>query len=132
MKNTSRKPESFIKNPIYPGGKKALEEFVKSNLKYPEEAMNNKVEGTVTVEYDVDVFGNVISTRIKHGIGYGCDEEAKRLIHLLKYPKKRYKGLRVVFHMSLNIHFHLHQAVKPIPQPQSFVYTYVEKKSGTN
>jgi TonB family protein len=128
MKKNTRKPESFIKNPIYPGGKTALDEFVKSNLRYPEEAINNKVEGTVSIEYDVDVFGNVIATRLKHGIGYGCDEEAIRIVNLLKYPKKRYQGLRVVFHMTINIHFHLTQASKPVPQEQKIVYTYVEKK----
>ena len=128
MKNNNRKPESFITNPIYPGGKKALDEFIKSNLKYPEEAITNKIEGTVSIEYDVDVFGNVISTKVKHGIGYGCDEEALRLTALLKYPKKRYKGMRVVFHMTIKITFHIHQGSKPIPQEQKIVYTYVEKK----
>ena len=44
MKNTNRKPESFIKHPIYPGGKKGLDEFVKSNLQYPEEALKNKID----------------------------------------------------------------------------------------
>ena len=128
MKNSSRKPESFIKNPVYPGGKKALDEFVKSNLKYPEEAIQNKIEGTVAIEYDVDVFGKVISTKVKHGIGYGCDEEAKRIVSMLRYPKKRYQGLRVVFHMTINIHFQLHHASKPVQQPVKFVYNYVEKK----
>jgi TonB family protein len=124
----NRKPESFIKLPTYAGGQKALNEFISSNLKYPEEALKNKIEGTVSVEYDVNVFGVVTSTKVKHGIGYGCDEEAKRVVSLLKYPKKKYQGMHVVFHMKINIHFRIHAASKPIQQEQKIVYTYVEKK----
>lgn len=129
MKNFNRKPESFINNPVYPGGKKGLDEFVNSNLKYPEEALKNKIEGTVVVEYDVDALGKVIATRLKHGIGYGCDEEALRIVKMLQYPKKKYKGLRVTFHMFININFRIHSASMPIPQEQKIVYTYVEKKA---
>jgi TonB family protein len=128
MKKNFRKPESFIKLPVYPGGQKALNDFINANRIYPEEALQNKIEGTVSVEYDVNVFGNVISTKVKHGIGYGCDEEACRLASLLKYPKHKYQGLHVVFHMKINIHFRLHQASKPVPKEQSIVYSYVEKK----
>jgi len=128
MKDRTRKPESFIINPVYPGGQKALNDFIRSNLKYPEDAIKNKVEGTVTVNYDVDVFGKVISTKVKHGIGYGCDEEACRIVSLLKYPKKKYQGMRVVFHMNINIHFHI-TPQKPIPQEVKIVYNYIEKKN---
>lgn len=130
MNKNHRKPESFIKLPVYEGGQKALDEFVRSNLKYPEEAITNKIEGTVTINYDVDIYGDVTSAKVKHGIGYGCDEEASRIVKLLKYPKKKYQGMRVVFHMNINIHFRIHTASKPTA-PQSemkIVYNYVEKK----
>jgi TonB family protein len=132
MKNPARKPESFIKHPVYPGGKKALDDFIKANLKYPDDALENKVEGSVTLEYDVDVFGKVIAVRVKHGIGYGCDEEAIRLVSLLKYPKRKYQGLRVVFHMNIHIHFRLHTASKPADKEQKIVYSVVESKKATN
>ena len=128
MKKNSRKPESFISRPIYPGGQKAMNEFVRSNLRYPDEALQNKIEGSVTVEYDVNVFGEVISTKVTHGIGYGCDEEACRIVSLLKYPKHKYKGLFVVFHMKINIHFRIHSASKPVPQEQKIVYHFIPKK----
>jgi TonB family protein len=115
-----RKPESFVKQPNYPGGKVALDEFIKQHLQYPDEALRNKVEGTVSVEHDVDIFGNVIEARIKHGIGYGCNEEALRLVKLLKYEKRRYKGLHVVFHKTININFKIHEASKP-PEPSQTV-----------
>jgi len=122
----SRKPESFIKQPNYQGGNKAMDEFIKNHLRYPEEAMENKIEGTVAVEVDIDVFGKVSGAKVKHGIGYGCDEEATRLVQLLQFDKKRYKGMHVVFHKTINIHFRLHEASKPV----AFSYHYKEKKVG--
>ena len=124
----SRKPESFIKQPVYPGGNKAMDEFIKKNLRYPEEAMQQKIEGTVAVEIDIDVFGKVSAAKVKHGIGHGCDEEAIRLVKLLQFEKKKYKGLYVMFHKTINIHFRLHDAGSPV----QFSYQYKEKKGGTN
>ena len=127
MKNLNRKPNSFITQPTYPGGTKALNEFITSNLHYPEEALRNQIQGTVSVDFDIDVFGIVSSPKIKHGIGYGCNEEAIRLVALLKFSKRKYQGVRVVFHRNLNIHFKLNTAVKPIDptenQPFKINYT---------
>jgi len=105
-----------------------MDEFIKKNLRYPEEAIENKVEGTVAVEIDIDVYGKVSAAKVKHGIGYGCDEEAVRLVRLLQFEKKKYKGLFVVFHKTINIHFKLHEASKPV----QFSYQYKEKSTGTN
>src|SRR5436190_23893215 len=121
-----RKPESFIKQPIYPGGNKAMDEFIKKNLHYPEEAMQQRVEGTVAVEIDIDVYGAVSNAKVKHGIGHGCDEEAIRLVKLLKFQKKKYQGLFVMFHKTINIHFRLHDASKPV----QLSYQYKEKAAG--
>jgi TonB family protein len=114
------KTEKQIVAPVYPGGKKALDAFVKENLVYPEDAIKNNIEGSVSIDYNVDVFGNVIQAKIKHGLGFGCDEEALRLTRLIKYPKKKYQGLHVVFHMSIVIHFRLKPGAIPQPatQPQ--------------
>ena len=127
MKNQSKKPNSFITQPTYPGGAKALNEFIASNLKYPEEALKNQIQGTVSVDFDIDVFGVVSGAKIKHGIGYGCNEEAIRLISLLKFSKRKYQGVRVVFHRNLNIQFKLNTASKPVDpketQPLKINYT---------
>ncbi len=103
-----------------------MDEFIKKNLRYPEEAMENKIEGTVAVEIDIDVFGKVSTAKVKHGIGHGCDEEAMRLVMLLQFEKKKYKGLYVMFHKTINIHFRLHEASKPV----QFSYQYKEKTVG--
>jgi len=53
---------------------------IKSNLKYPEEAVKNKVQGQVVAEFVIDEKGAVTNPVITQGIGSGCDEEALRII----------------------------------------------------
>jgi TonB family protein len=124
------KPQSFIQQPKYPGGKKALDDFVKSNLVYPEEAVKQRVEGNVTIHYDVDVFGKVSDAKVIHGIGYGCDEEALRVTKLLRYEKKTYRGMRVTHHQTINIHFRL-PGSPPVQEQPNVQVTYHYKPSGS-
>jgi TonB family protein len=120
-------PKKFIEQPRYPGGRKALDEFIRTNLQYPEEAIKNKVQGTVNVKYDFDVHGKVIKAEVTHGIGYGCDEEALRLVKLLRFPKKVYRGLHVIFHQVISIHFRLPgSSLPPKQQELTIQYQYTE------
>lgn len=122
-----KKPEQFIRHPSYPGGIEAMRAFIKQHLHYPEEALKNKVEGTVAVAYEIDHQGNVIDAKIKSGIGSGCDEEALRITKLLKFGVPPHKGLRVTFHKTINIHFRLPVAQKMSASTQ-LNYNFVEKK----
>jgi TonB family protein len=56
-------------------------EYTSENLKYPAEAKEAKVEGTVKVKFVIDEEGNITSPMIVEGIGGGCDEEALRLLN---------------------------------------------------
>ena len=89
------KKKSFLKLPRYSGDKKAFIEFVSSNLIYPEEALKNGIEGIVYSEYEVDHLGKISDIKIKKGVGYGCDEEAIRIISLMVYEPVRNRGLRI-------------------------------------
>jgi len=71
------------KMPEYPGGQNALFQFLYSNLKYPEQAHNSGLQGIVLVAFIVEEDGTISNTKILHGIGGGCDEEAKRVIELM-------------------------------------------------
>ena len=83
---------------------------------YPDDALKSKIEGVVKAGYDVDVFGKVSKATIIKGIGYGCDEEALRLINLLRFPKHKYPGRHIVFHQILNIRFQIFPAKAPVEQ----------------
>ena len=110
------KDKHFIKKPIYEGGPKAMKKFIGENLRYPKEALENKIQGTVYVRYDIDRKGNVFDAKVIKGIGYGCDEEAMRLAKLLKFRVPKTRGVRVTFHKNIQIHFRL---PKKTPAPKT-------------
>ncbi|MBK9335808.1 MAG: energy transducer TonB [Lewinellaceae bacterium] len=124
-----KKPKHFIQQPEYPGGPKELTKFIYQHLRYPPEAVQGKIEGTVLLEYDIDYKGNVVDTRVLQGIGHGCDEEAARVVRLLKFAVGRNRGVRVLFHNKARIRFKLPapaQVQKNAPQqPAQVQYNYV-------
>jgi TonB family protein len=94
--------------PEFVGGVNALMNFMQSNVKYPAEAKQNGVEGKVMVQFIVDEQGKVIEPKIIKGIGYGCDEEALRVINLLKEWKPgRHNGKAVKVKMVIPFVFKL-------------------------
>ncbi len=101
------KDKHFLKKPIYEGGKEALFDFIKKNLKYPKEALKNKIEGVVIVRYTINRDGKVIKTEVKNSLGYGCDEEAQRVVKMLKFHVPKNRKLKVLFHKKIHIRFTL-------------------------
>ena len=55
---------------------------------------------------------NVVATRVVQGIGHGCDEEACRVVRLLKFEVEKNRGVHVLFHQKAKIQFK-----KPAPKP---------------
>lgn len=127
-----RKEKNFIRRPTYPGGPKAMQEFLRQNLRYPAEALKNGIEGTVSIRYEIDYKGNVTDVEILTSVGHGCDEEAIRLAKLLKFDVPPVRKLKVTFHNTLKVHFRIQKNAAPAepapdaatPQPQ-VVYNYV-------
>ena len=97
----------FLNLPKYPGGSAAFKKFIAENLHYPDAALEAKVEGSVIVEYDISDDGVVINPHVLKGLGYGCDEEAVRLIGLLRFEKVKNRGVRVKMTTKTTIHFRL-------------------------
>ncbi|MBT1699583.1 TonB family protein [Fulvivirgaceae bacterium PWU4] len=62
------------------GGRNAFEKYLEEKMNYPELALENKVEGRVTVQFTVDANGQLGEFKVIKGIGYGCDDEVIRLI----------------------------------------------------
>ena len=72
---------TIVEKSAFPkGGYPEFYNYVKENLKYPEDAVKASIEGRVFVEFIVDHDGNLTSPRVVRGIGYGCDAEALRVI----------------------------------------------------
>jgi len=115
----SKKPKNFLPKPVYKGGPKAMGRFIKETLKYPPEAIKEKAEGTVVIRMDIDFKGKVVATKVKTGVGYGCDEEAQRVAKLLKFElESSVRKGRILYHKTINIRFKLPKT-KPAPKKKA-------------
>lgn len=65
--------------PKYVGGVDSLMEFLKREVRYPEEAMENDVEGRVLVSFVIDATGKVGSVQIEKSVHSFLDSEAIRV-----------------------------------------------------
>ncbi len=71
--------------PSFPKGDNALYTYVLYNVKYSEEAKKKYLVGEVTLSFDVKPDSVVTNVVVISGVGYGVDEEVKRLIQTLKF-----------------------------------------------
>jgi len=61
-------------------GVRHYERYLKRSLKYPKAATENNIEGAVILELTINSFGSVTNIDVKQSLGYGCDQEAIRLV----------------------------------------------------
>ncbi len=118
-----RKKTKFIHQPEYPGGPSELTKFIYQHLRYPQAALDANVEGVVLVEYDIDYQGNVIATKVLHSLGLGCDEEASRVVRLLKFDVPKNRGVHVIFHQKARVQFKKPKPQPKVEQPMQVSYT---------
>lgn len=88
-------------NSAYPViGFEAFGEYVAEHLIKPEAAIQNAISGTVSVEFTVSPYGKLSDFRILRSLGFGCDEEAVRLLkeggEWETFPK--FREIRTVYH----------------------------------
>ena len=95
------------KNAEPTGGYEVFYKNLRENLKYPWKAKQYNVEGKVYVEFIVDRMGTPMDLKIIRGIGFGCDEEAIRVIALSKWNPGKQRGRAVRVKMVMPIVFQL-------------------------
>ena len=69
--------------PEFPGGPQALFEFIRDNLKYPQEAIDNQTEGRVILQFVVDKTGKVNNIQVKRSIDPALDRAAIDVVRAL-------------------------------------------------
>ncbi len=72
--------EPVIKLAQPEGGLRAYDKYLKNSLQYPQEALENKIKGRVTVLFTVQTDGSLEEFKVVKGLGHGCDEEVIRLV----------------------------------------------------
>lgn len=115
--------KKFLKLPEYPGGKEEFRKYIQENLKYPEKALQEKVEGIVLISAQIDDNGEVLDTKVERGIGYGCDEEAIRLIHGLHFGGVKNQGVRLTTRKKFKIEFKLKKNILAENNQQTIAYS---------
>ncbi|MDW3193725.1 MAG: TonB family protein [Cytophagales bacterium] len=92
--------------PEYEEGMPAFYKQVASNIKYPKEARKNNIEGIVNVQFIVEKDGTLSEVKAIDGIGYGCDEEAVRVVKSVnKFNPGKQRGKSVRVRMVMPIQF---------------------------
>lgn len=66
--------------PQYPGGEAALKNYLTSNLKYPQTAIDNGIEGVVDVAFVVKADGSIGAIKIVRMVDPDLETEAIRLV----------------------------------------------------
>jgi periplasmic protein TonB len=89
------------------GGWAAFYKTLTKNFKYPKQAERAGAKGKVFVEFTVNDRGELSHFKIIKGIGYCCDEEAKRVIALTKWTAGKQRGRPVNVKMVQPIVFNM-------------------------
>lgn len=94
----------------FPGGTKALLQFIRDHLKYPESALNNGIEGKCYVRLLISDNGTVKEAKLLKGIPDcpECDKEALRIMYIMPVWKPgRINGKPVSSYYRLPVTFKL-------------------------
>ena len=80
------KADSILTNEIQ---KKIIKNY---NIKYPKLAVENEIQGTVTISYDIDSTCSIVNRKVVTGLGYGCDEATFKVLNDFQKDMKKEKN----------------------------------------
>ena len=104
----SQTEASFLvveQQPEYPGGMGAMRDFLSKSLNYPRSAASAGVSGKVFVSFVVNSDGSLTDVQVLKGIGFGCDEEAVRVMQKMprwKPGKQSGRAVRVKYNLPIS------------------------------
>lgn len=94
----------------FPGGMAALMKWLSNNIRYPEAAQQNDVQGRVIVKFVVEKDGSVSQVQILKGVDKDLDKEALRVVNKMpKWQAGKNNGVAVRSYFTLPVNFRLQQ-----------------------
>ena len=94
--------------PQYPGGQIAMLKYIMENMKYPEQAMKEGIQGRVTVRFIVEKDGSISNVSPIHPVHPLLDKEAIRVVESMpKWSPGKQKGKPVRVQLIVPIMFKL-------------------------
>jgi TonB family protein len=121
----NNKKKTFLQLPQIIGGKETLKKYFETNLIYPPEAREKRIEGTVELNAEIDDNSQVIQVEILKGLAGGCNEEAIRLIKNVRFGAVKNKGIRLKTKKRFRVKFQL-------PFKHTINYQLVNQKEETS
>lgn len=82
--------------PEYPGGIQALFEYLQQNVKYPEDAKKQKIEGRVIATFVVETDGSINNVEVAKPAFPSLDAEAVRVLSAMPKWKPGMQSGKVV------------------------------------
>lgn len=94
--------------PEFPGGMKEMLKFLQENVKYPENAMKNNVQGRVIVQFVVEKDGTPTEFKVLRSVDPDLDAEALRVMKAMpKWKPGMQKGQVVRVKFTVPVSFKL-------------------------
>lgn len=94
--------------PEFPGGQDKLFQYLKENIKYPDDAEKAGLEGRVVCQFVVDKDGSITDINVIQSINGSLDTEAVRVIKAMpKWKPGKMKGEAVRVKFTIPISFRL-------------------------
>lgn len=94
--------------PEYPGGMSALLEYLMQNVKYPEDAEKQKIEGKVMASFVVETDGSISEIKVLKPVYPSLDAEAVRVVQgMSNWTPGKQRGECVRVRYTLPIMFRL-------------------------
>lgn len=104
--DNSGHPEQVDIPAEFPGGINKARQFLADNIQYPDEAVENGVNGTVRVKFTIELDGSISNIQIVQKLGYGCDEEVIRVLKRMpKWTPAKLKGKYVKSYFTMPVSF---------------------------
>jgi protein TonB len=91
--------------PEFPGGTAEMYKYLGKNIKYPSAASRANVSGRVFMSFVVNTDGSIQDVAVLKGLGFGCDEEAIRVVKAMpkwKPGKQSGRAVRVKYNLPIN------------------------------
>ncbi|RMG19635.1 MAG: energy transducer TonB [Bacteroidetes bacterium] len=96
------------KMPQFPGGNTAMYAYLNRRLQYPQVAKDYGVEGRVFVQFVVEPDGSLSNVKVVRGIGYGCDQEALRIVKKMpRWIPGEHQGVKAPVIYTIHVQFNL-------------------------
>lgn len=83
--------------------------FVYDHIKYPKEAKQNKIEGTVVVRFIIDEHGQLQNPSFIKEVGAGCEQAVLKVVNLMRgnWEAGKHAGKPVAVQFNLPVKFRL-------------------------